>query len=107
MAPRASQCRHQLGLEQVLVGVVMLLAEQDEVRLRQLLAQRGLIHPACVGDIPDAADERVVSEQLAPPLAGRAGLLGSRLSCARRGASSEEQDRDESEERSGTHERGI
>jgi hypothetical protein len=103
VAPVRREGPHERGLEGVVVGVVMLLAEEHEARLGELRLQCGLVDPARVGDIPDAADERMADEQPAPPGVHGAWRGGGGLARTGRGAAREQQEGNEPGQGRGPH----
>jgi hypothetical protein len=64
---RGGEAPHQPGLQEVVVGVVVPLAQQHEARPGERLQQRRLLQPAALPRVPDAAHQRVLAVQGAPP----------------------------------------
>jgi hypothetical protein len=50
-----------LGLQHVMVGVVMSLAEKDEISASQTLDQSLAIDESVGGDVPNTSGERMIS----------------------------------------------
>jgi hypothetical protein len=58
-----NQVPEHFGLELMMVGVVVPLAEQDEIRASQTFDQTLAIDESLGGDVPDTSRERMISTQ--------------------------------------------
>ena len=62
-ASNSNQAPEYFGLQQVMVRVVVPLAEKDEVSASQTLDQALAIDESCGSDVPNTPGERMISTQ--------------------------------------------
>jgi hypothetical protein len=62
-ASNGDEAAEHFGLQQVMVGVVMLLAEKEEISASQTDDETPAINESGRGDIPNKPDERVISTE--------------------------------------------
>ncbi len=55
------------GLQLVMIGIVVFLAEHHELRAADTLVERPLVDEPRVPHVPDSSDERVIAIELALP----------------------------------------
>ena len=63
MSSKGDQAAKHFGLQQVMVRVVVPLAEKDEISAGQTFDQSLTIDESGRGDVPDAPGERMISTQ--------------------------------------------
>jgi len=62
-ASGGDEATQYFGLQQVMVGVVMSLAEKEEISTSQTADKTAAIYKSCRGDVPDTPGERMILTQ--------------------------------------------
>jgi len=77
-ASGGDEATEHFGLQPVMVGVVMSLAEKEEISASQTDDETLAIHESGRGDVPNTPGERMISTQGRFPWRGRAPRHGKR-----------------------------